>query len=313
MDKIIMNNKQWHEQRLNGIGGSEVSIVLGLNPWQSRLELWNTKVNRIIKETEEDNLIFEIGHALEPIIANHYQKMTNRQLEVRPQKIHPKYPFINGNVDREIVKSERSEPGILEIKTRGALTSWHDDEIPPYYIAQLQQYLAVYGYNWGSFAVLDLKTRKVTYTDIERDDELINHIIEEEKKFWELVQSKTPPTEEPTKACESFLKKHYNTSKPVTIDISDNEVATAYAIKLNEIKLKYKELEATELECKTYFMNRMKEAEKAIGINFSITWKSPKDKTVFDMEKFKLDHPKLYKDYTSTEPSTRRFTFKYKE
>jgi putative phage-type endonuclease len=309
----MTNDKEWHEQRLNGIGGSEASIVLGLNPWQSRLELWNTKVNRIIKESEEDNLIFEIGHALEPIIANHYQKTTKRQLEVRPQKIHPKYPFINGNVDREIVKSERSDPGILEIKTKGALTNWHRDDIPLYYQAQLQQYLAVYNYQWGSFAVLDLKTRKVTYTDIERDDDFINHIIEEEIKFWDLVQSKTPPESEPTKTCESFLEKQFKISKPVTIDISDNAVATAYAIKLHEIKEKYKELDLLETECKVYFVDRMKEAEKAIGINFSITWKAPKDKLKFDLETFKHEHPDLYKKYSKTESSSRRFTFKYKE
>jgi len=310
----MTQDKEWHEQRLNGIGGSEASIILGINPWQSRLELWNTKVNRIIKETEEDNIRFELGHIFEPRIAEHYTKKTGRILETRGQKVHPKYSFINGNVDREIVKSKRSEPGILEIKTKGAFVDWHGEEIPPYYIAQLQQYLAVYGYNWGSFAVLDFTTLKITVTDIERDDKLINHIIEEEIKFWNLVQSKTPPELESTKACASFLEEKYKKSSPkVVIDISDNAVATAYAIKLNEVKQKIKELKLTETECKVYFMDRMKTADKAIGINYSITWRSPEDKTVFDMDKFKLDHPKLYKDYTSTEPSTRRFTFKFKK
>lgn len=310
----MTQDKEWHEQRLNGIGGSEASVVLKINPWQSLTELWDTKVNRIIKETEEDNIRFELGHILEPFIADQYTKKTGRILETREQKVHPKYSFINGNVDREIVKSERSEPGILEIKTKGTFVDWHGEEIPPYYIAQLQQYLAVYGYNWGSFAVLDFTTLKITVTDIERDDKLINHIIEEEIKFWDLVQSKTPPELESTKACESFLEEKYKKSSPkVVIDISDNAVATAYAIKLNEVKQKIKELKLLETECKVYFMDRMKNADKAIGINYSITWRSPEDKTTFNMEKFKLDHPKLYKDYTSTEPSTRRFTFKFKK
>jgi len=304
---------QWHLDRLNGIGGSDAAIVLGLSPWKSRLELWNTKVNKIIDENPEENLIFQIGHALEPIIADHYSKMTGRQLESRSQKIHPQHNFITGNIDREIVKSERETPGILEIKTKGAHINWHENEIPPYYIAQIQQYLAVYGYNWGSFAILDLGKREITYTDVERDDIFIEKLIEEEKKFWKLVQDKTPPETELTESCEKFLKEHFNQSESITIDISDNNTATEYAEKLKHIKLTRKGLEESETECKTFFMNLMKEAEKAIGSRYTITWKNDKDSTKFDMDKFKLEHPKLYKEYLSTKKGLRRFLSKFEK
>ncbi len=308
-----MENTQWHLDRLNGIGGSEASVILGINPWKSRLELWNTKVNKIIDENPQENLIFQIGHALEPIIADHYTKMTGRILETRPQKIHPQYPFITGNIDREIVKSERETSGILEIKTKGAFINWENYEIPPYYISQLQHYLAVYGYKWGSFAILDLQTRTITYTDIERDDAFIENLINEEKKFWKLVTDKIPPEPEPTESCEKFLREHFNQSEPITIDISDNEEATEYAEKLKHIKLTRKGLEESESECKTYFMNLLQNAEKAIGSNYTITWKNDKDSMKFDIDKFKLEHPQIYKKYLEPKKGARRFLSKFKE
>ena len=308
-----MESSQWHLDRLNGIGGSEASVILGINPWKSRLELWNTKVNKIIDENPQENLIFQIGHALEPIIADHYSKMTGRILETRTQKIHPEYPFITGNIDREIIKSERETHGILEIKTKGAFINWHDEEIPPYYITQLQHYLSVYGYLWGSFAILDLGKREIIYTDIERDDVFIEKLIEEEKKFWKLVQDKTPPDIEPTQSCEEFLREHFNQSEPITIDLSDNDTATEYAEKLKHIKLTRKGLEESESECKTYFMNLMKEAEKAIGSNYTISWKNDKDSTKFDMDKFKLEHPQIYKKYLVEKKGSRRFLSKFQK
>lgn len=305
-----MENKEFLENRLNGIGGSDAAAILGISPFKSRLQLWHEKVNKVIYTNSKSNLIFEIGHALEPIIANEYSKMTGRKLEVRESKSHSNYPFIIGNIDREIIKSEKNSKGILEIKTKGAWINW-EETIPPYYIAQIQHYMAIYEYNWSSFAVLDLGAREITVTDIERDDTLINTIIEEEKKFWDLVQTKTPPTTEPTTTCNSFLKEIYKTSEPITIDISDNTVATEYARNLKYIKEQYKSLDKSELIYKNYFMDLLKNAEKAIGSNYTITWKNDRNSLKFDEEKFKNENQELYKKYLKEKKGVRRFLSKF--
>lgn len=311
---------EWYEQRLNGIGGSEASVVLGINPWQNRLQLYNKKVERKIDLSSSDNIRFKLGHILEPLIAEEYTKMTGRVLETRPQKTHPLYPFINGNIDREIIipnkntSSERTTNGILEIKTKGAFIKWEGDEIPPYYIAQLQQYLAVYGYSWGSFAVLDFNKFEIKITDIERDDELINKIIWEEAKFWDLVQNKTPPEIELSHPItEEYLREIFNQSEPEVIDVSNNNEAMEYALLLNCIKDEYKRMEQKEIKCKNYFMNLMKEADTLIGNNYKITWKNDKDSTKFNLEKFKEDNPSLYNKYLEPKKGVRKFLFKSKK
>lgn len=305
----MSENDKWIEDRLNGIGGSDAAAVLGISPFKSRLQLWTEKISKKINPDSGDVLIFQIGNALEPIIANKYSKMTGRKLEMRPQKSHPEYPFMIGTIDREIVGDERG-PGILEIKTKGAWIDWRDD-IPPYYMAQIQHYLCIFGYCWASFAVLDLGKREITHIDIERDDKQITKIIEEEKKFWELVEKRIPPEVDNSKVCGDFLRECYGQSENVTIDLLKNKDATKWAMMLRDIRSQEKLLKAQEIECKNHLMSIMGSAEKGLGNLYSITWKSPKYKVIFDLEKFKIDHPKLVKKYIKYEHQSRRFTVNF--
>jgi putative phage-type endonuclease len=303
----MSEHEEWLRQRLEGIGGSDAAAVLGISPFKSRVELWHEKVSKKIDPESVEELIFEIGHALEPIVAKKYVGMTGRKLEMRPRKIHPDYPFMIGNIDREIVGDERG-PGILEIKTKGAWTDWNSDDIPPYYMTQIQHYLSVYGYDWAGFAVLDLGTRKVTHIDIDRDDKLISRLIQEEAKFWELVEKKICPEVDSSKVCGEFLRKHFKLSEDVTIDLIGNDEATKWATILKDIKSQEKLIKSREVECKNYLMSLVGNAEKAVGDSYSITWKAPKDKEVFDVDRFRIDYPNLAKKYTKPEPQTRRFT-----
>jgi predicted phage-related endonuclease len=225
---------------------------------------------------------------------------------MRPRRIHPDYPFMVGNIDREIVGDERG-PGILEIKTKGAWVNWHSEDIPPYYMTQVQHYLSVFGYEWSGFAVLDLGTRKVTHVDIERDDKLISKLIHEEGKFWELVEKKIPPEIDGSEVCEKFLREHFKLSENRTADLIGNDEATKWATILKDVKSQEKLLGAKEVECKNYLMSLVGKSEHAVGENFNISWKAPQDKQVFDLEKFRIDYPKLAKKYTKPEPQTRRF------
>lgn len=311
---IYIDTEEWLEGRSHGIGGSEAGIILRLNPWKSRLQLWNEKVNKTRQLDPGTQMSLKLGNFLEPLIADEYSKMTGRKLEMREQRVHPKYDFILGNVDREIIGGENGlpkGPGILEIKTKGAFTNWHGEDIPPYYMAQLQQYLEIYGHTWGSFAVLDLGTLKISCVDVERDDKLISTIIEEEKKFWKLVEDKIPPSVDSSESCSKFLKEYYKISEYITIDIIENEEATKWASILKDAREAIKQHEITETEAKNKLMAIIGSAERASGNGFSINWRSPKDKEVFDLEKFKIDQPDLAKKYIKKEQQSRRFTVRF--
>ena len=304
-----IERKKWLENRTNSLGGSDAAVVLGISPWKSRLELWDEKVSKNI-ETDDDNLILKLGNFLEPLIADEYVRKTGRRLEIRPQKIHPKYDFIAANVDREIMDDPKG-PGILEIKTKGAMVSWHGNDVPIYYKSQIQHYLSVYGYDWASFAILDLGTRKVTCVDVERDDSFISSMIDEEKKFWKLVQDKTPPSIDGSESCSEFLKEYYKESKDIVIDLTENEDAKKWAESIRYTRSVIKKHEALETEARNHLMQIVQDAQKATGDGFSITWKAPKDKEVFDLDRFRVEYPKLVSKYMSDEPQKRRLTVRF--
>lgn len=305
---------EWLEQRKKGIGGSEASMVLGINPWKSKLELWNEKVMQQANIDATKQLMFKIGHILEPIIAEEYANETGRKLEERPLKVHPKFPFILGNIDREIMDGTKGRgPGILEIKTKGAWTNWHEEEIPLYYQVQLQHYIEIYGYSWGSFAVLDLGIMRLSIIDIERDDELIDKLIKEEIDFWDRVEKKIPPDVDKSVACQEFLREKYKVSKDITIDISGNEEARKWADVLREAKRNLKAFDIMETDAKNHLMSIVGNAEKAVGDKYSISWKAPRDKEVFDVERLKIDYPELAKQYIRSDPQRRRFIIRFEE
>lgn len=52
MAKVVVNTEnlsyaEWLEYRKSGIGGSDASVVCGINKYKSPIELWMEKTNRL--------------------------------------------------------------------------------------------------------------------------------------------------------------------------------------------------------------------------------------------------------------------------
>jgi len=306
---------KWLLERTKGIGGSDASIILGINPWRSKLQLYKEKAEGLILKENEDNPNLVWGHILEPVIAEQYQKETGRVVASVPrQLIHKAYSHIHANVDRLILdyNDEKRGFGVLEIKTKGAFINWNDDEIPPYYYSQIQHYLSVTGYSWGSFCAFDLGKKKLIILDVDRDEDYIDNLIKEENKFWDLVINKTPPEPDSSKACEEFLKNLYEKEvKGKELDLTINKEANERALILSIVRQQIKELKEKESYCENVLMSIMGDAEVGIGNGYKITWKKPKDSLKFDEDQFMINHKNLYKQYLKPKENTRRFTVRF--
>lgn len=313
-----MSREEWLKDRLNGIGGSEASVVMGINPWKSKLELYTEKVTGNVKEIDTQDTKW--GKILEPVIIKEYVSITGKQVIMNETYVNMKSPcheFMTANPDGIIIDESRIEEmrkGILECKTKGAFINWGDEIVPLYYIIQMQHYLYVTGFYWGAFAIFDFGKKDLIIHNVIRDDKLIETLIEEERKFWELVQKKIPPKVDESPACNDFLRKMYPESvKGKILDLTNDNEAKKFALQLKVIREENKSLDKLELESKNYLMSVMGDNEKAIGDGFSITWKRPKDKIMFDIKKFKEEHFELCKKYTSEEMQSRRFIVKFND
>lgn len=139
---IFRNREEWKENRIHGIGGSDSSTFVNLNPYKTPDVLWKEKKG-IIEPKEIDNEFTRYGIALEPIIRDWF-KATHKNFEV--QYIDNcilqsnKVPWRLYSPDG-LLYHEKHGKGILEIKTTLIQNSnmyeqWRN-QIPQHYYVQV--------------------------------------------------------------------------------------------------------------------------------------------------------------------------------
>jgi putative phage-type endonuclease len=204
------------------VGGSDASTLLGLNPWTSKITRWNQSVGTANMKNIDNEVMFH-GRLLEDYVAdlwqywtgdpvemiNNYQSKTKLRKSIRRNSIfiNPEYPFLFANIDRQITSHDTEEgKGILEIKT---ISGYNADKweggIPPYYIAQIQLYMLVLGYNYGQFAFLKDGRHMDVFT-VEANPNIQATIVEEAFNFYNSVQDARKIIEEgrPTNPTEAY-------------------------------------------------------------------------------------------------------------
>lgn len=139
-------------------------------------------------------------------VAQAYQRKTNRRVrKVNAVLQHPTFPFMLANIDREIIGSP--EVQILECKTIGEFGSrlWRDG-VPECVQLQVQHQLAVTGKAAPDVAVL-LCGQQLEIRRIERNDEVIARLIVLEARFWEYVETDTPPPADGSPSADKALRQ----------------------------------------------------------------------------------------------------------
>lgn len=206
--KCILNNREeWLQNRQKGIGGSEISAVVGCNPYMDNVTLWEIKTGRRKADDISDKPYVQYGtQAEEHLRALFALDFPQYQVfyEENNSFTNDRYPFAQASLDGWLV-DDKGRTGILEIKTTEILRSMQKekwkDRIPDNYFCQVLFYMAVME---ADFAVLkaQLKTdfggdiQLVTkHYHIERSEvqEDINYLMQKGAEFWEYVKSDTRP------------------------------------------------------------------------------------------------------------------------
>lgn len=201
------DEKEWLSGRMNGIGGSDASSIVGMNPYKSNIDLFEEKIGRRISEDISNKPCVVYGKCAEEHIRELFRlDYPEYQVEHHEFRIlqSVKYPFMQASLDGELTDTE-GRKGILEIKTTNILQSMQyekwKDKIPDNYYLQVLHYLLVTRYDfvvlrahlnskWGQ----DVRTQ-VKHYFIERNDvqEDLDYLLKEEIKFWKYVESGRKP------------------------------------------------------------------------------------------------------------------------
>lgn len=206
--RILSSREEWLKNRSKGIGGSEISAVVGCNPYMDNVTLWEIKTGRRKADDISDKPYVQYGtQAEEHLRALFALDFPQYQVfyEENNSFTNDLYPFAQASLDGWLI-DDKGRTGILEIKTTEILRSmqkerWRD-RIPMHYYTQILMYLAVLE---ADFAVLKAQLKscrdgEITLTTkhyfIERSEveDDINYLMSEGEKFWRyVVEDKRPP------------------------------------------------------------------------------------------------------------------------
>lgn len=304
---LNMEKEEWIEWRRSGIGGSDIGSILGFNKYSSPMKVYLSKIGEYDEEVNNDAVYW--GNVLEDVVAKEFSKRTGYKVRRNNFLLqHPKYPFLQANVDRMIISKEKGN-GILECKTASEYlkNSWEDDEVPPNYYLQVQHYLAVTGLKWGALAVL-IGGRDFRYFEIKRDDELIEQMIQQAKFFWEqYVEKRDPPPIDGSDSSVNLLSSLYPESVPET-QIELPGEALGFMKEYEEAKKQEDFYKQQKREAENKIKSILGDNEQGILGDYKVTWKTV-NSTRLDTKLLKAEQPDIFEKYSKVS-SSRRFTIK---
>jgi len=276
----MLTDKQKLERK-KGIGGSDVASILGISPWKTSLQLWIEKTSELSIKDEEDNEAMYWGNVMEPILRAEYERRTgNKVLSSDEIVAHPVHKFMIAHVDG-VVLDNKDGVKLLEIKTASQFKSkdWgkeETDQLPDYYLTQIHHYMCVYDARECDVAVLIGGNQFKIYTVI-KDREMDKLLIEHETKFWNCVETNTPPSLQNTSDWHLLHAKNL-----VDMELEITTEYLEYVNKLADIQQQIKILETDAEKLKINIMEFMGNHKnllhdnKKIGqitvINDSLNW-----------------------------------------
>ena len=206
------DREEWLSYRIKGIGGSDSSAAIGMNPWKTNQDLYRQKVgpeeSRIFNnkameygtEAEEPlRWLFQLDH---PEMEVHYLDHVILQSKTTPYLLY--------SPDGLLLEKETGRKGILEIKTTEILQSMQKekwkDQVPMNYYIQVLHGLLVSGFdfvilkaqlkrvyrNENGSEELRIECREYRFERSEKGDDL-DYLKDGLEKFWKCIEEKKEP------------------------------------------------------------------------------------------------------------------------
>lgn len=296
-----LSRKEWLKYRTSGIGGSDVSVIAGINPYRSVHQLWLEKTGQAEPE-ESDNEYTHFGTILEPVIRKEFMERTGIKVRQKHMLLQSEEcPFMYANLDGVI--NEDGELALFEAKTASQykMDVW-EEGVPAEYVLQVQHYMAVTGAKKTYVAAL-VGGNHFVYHVVERDDDLIAQIITMEKYFWEHhVMGGIEPVPDGSEATTEYLNKKFADSNGEMVSLPEEVIPICE--EYERLSEELKELERERNAAANRLKNYLKEAEAGTAGNRKISWKQIYKNTI-DTKKLKEEQPEIYDSYL-TQSSYRR-------
>lgn len=314
-------------QRRNYIGGSDVALILGMQPFgRSEWDVWLRLKHPDLyyaNKTEaelEDRLALEMGKRLESLglellasaLATGERSDwtlaagTNDDAEA----VYGDKPWKGCHEDGWLVSPDGSKRLLLEAKTSNqhdVNAAFADGDIPEYYRAQLIWMCHIFGEREAAICCIDKAYNRHNIVLAKFSDEEVADVVN---------------------AVESWYARHIEGDEPVLpagnlasvtaravlgdgvgereADETETELIESLAVVTNQLK----ELEEVKSNLQDALKLRMGEVGTLRSSAGSVNWKAPKnDRKVVDIKGIEAARPELVAQFTTYEPAARRWGF----
>lgn len=283
--------QQWLQARSKGIGGSEITSVMGLDPYRTPYALWEQKTGRVADFG--GNKYTEMGNYLEPVVAQMFQDKSGYEVYGGSDAhfSHPDYPYLLGTPDRFV--SMKHGDGVLEIKTTQRRISREDvmegDALNWYF--QVQWYMGITGLKNGFMAWL-CSGVDFDFVQVDFNQEIFADMVDAGLNFWNNhVLADVPP---PPLTKEDIMK---TIGRVLPDPIELPEEALQYHFQIKENKTRIKEFEEANDQLATAVQLLMMDKSVATYQGAVLfTWKES-NPVRLDQKALKEDAPEVWEKY----------------
>lgn len=185
-----------------GLGASEVSAALGLNPYRSAYELWQEKIGEREPFAGNDNTRW--GQLIEDAARQAYVEKTGYSLYVPPTSLFAPTPEWARATPDAIVVEDGISRHLVQIKNTGYWPGQQWKHGPPEHVVLQEQWeMFVVGLERAD-VVVSLGGGFPEIFTVHRDALLIADMVRAAEKFWRHVQTRTPPPVDDSEGCRAY-------------------------------------------------------------------------------------------------------------
>ncbi len=193
LENISENRASWLALRSRSVGSSEIATVVGLNRYQTPLQLWMQKTGRVAPVADNDSM--RLGRLMESFIGEKFGRDSG--LSVRAADVllaHPVHEQFTASPDFWV--DADSSLRLLECKNVSyrRASEWADGDCPDHAQAQLQWQLAVSGLFEGYVAgLVGAQVYEFHQRHFVADPVVADRLFTAAHEFLQFVKSDTPP------------------------------------------------------------------------------------------------------------------------
>lgn len=309
-----LSRQDWLALRQSGIGGSDIAAIIGVSPYATAYDIYQSKTQPVNEDTNE---FAYWGTVLEDTVAREFSKRSGLKIQnVNFLMRHPEHRWAIANIDRAIINRDvsgnvRFKDGklttdqIVEIKTASEYVgkNWgleESDEVPDQYQCQAQWYMGVTDTQVCYMAVL-IGGNKYRQYKIERHQDFIDYLFEAAESFW--TNNVLAGVEPDATTLQNAKDKYPRHNPDTTLDVElDSEAAKAFE-HYETLKAQEKEVKAALELAQTDLICQIQDNETlAIDGEVVATYKVQVSNR-FNSSQFKKDMPELAEKYNKQSES----------